>query len=68
MSGSIQDRGFKALLATQFLGAFNDNAFKFVIAMIAVDQYVTQTGGTKYLSLSGAALIIPFLLSNTSRY
>jgi len=59
---TIKRKGFKALLVTQFLGAFNDNAFKFVISLLAVDLFVRQTGGTEYLSISGAIFILPFLL------
>jgi len=61
---SVQKNGFNALLTTQFLGAFNDNAFKFVIAALTVDM-VEQTGGTFYLALSGAVFILPFLLFST---
>ncbi len=57
--------GFKALLATQFLGAFNDNAFKFVIAALVVDMMDASGGGTLYLALSGAVFILPFLLFST---
>jgi len=61
MKTSFDQKGFNALLFTQFLGAFNDNAFKLVIAFIAVDQF----GGTLFLSLSGAIFILPFLLFST---
>jgi len=65
MSGNFKDRGFKALLTTQFLGAFNDNAFKFVIAALVVDLIDQSNGGTLYLALSGAIFILPFLLFAT---
>ncbi|MCK5581310.1 MAG: MFS transporter [Candidatus Omnitrophica bacterium] len=65
MKLSPQKKGFVALLATQFLGAFNDNAFKLVIAFIAINQFVSETGGTLYLSLSGAIFLLPFLLFST---
>ncbi len=57
--------GFYALIITQFLGAFNDNAFKLVIAFIAVDQFVQQQSGALYLSLSGMVFVLPFLLFST---
>lgn len=58
----IKSRGFKALMATQFLGALNDNAFKFFITAIIVDK-IDQ--GTLYLALCGAVFILPFLLFST---
>ena len=53
--------GFKALLVTQFLGAFNDNAFKLVVAFIAVDKFVTESGGGFFLALTGILFTLPFL-------
>ena len=57
--------GYRVLLATQFLGAFNDNAFRFVIAAIIVDLVDQTQGGTIYLALSGAIFILPFLVFST---
>ncbi len=60
---SLKSNGFKALLITQFLGAFNDNAFKLVISLLAVNLFADQPGGgTQYVALAGAMLVIPFLL------
>ena len=61
----MKSMGFRALLATQFLGAFNDNAFKLVISLIAVNQFANAQGGTIFLSLSGVLLVLPFLLFST---
>ncbi len=57
--------GFRALLVTQFLGAFNDNVIKFVIAMIAVDSLLGKSEAEKFLALIGGVFIIPFLLFST---
>ena len=57
--------GFNALLATQFLGAFNDNAFKLVIAFFAIDQFVTKSGGSLFLSLAGILFSLPYFLFST---
>src|SRR5213594_3471869 len=61
-SGSYRDllnsRGFQCFLWTQFLGALNDNVFKILVSMLAVDA----AGGARYLSLCGAVFILPFLL------
>jgi len=57
--------GFRALLLTQFLGAFNDNAFKLVISLFAVNVLVGETGGTEYVSLAGVVFVLPYLLFST---
>jgi len=56
-----RNRSFLALTATQFLGAFNDNAFKQLIALIAVDQTL-KAGGVSIQALAMAVFTIPFLL------
>jgi len=58
-------KGFRALLVTQFFGAFNDNAFKLVVSLFAINVFVKQSGGTAYLSLPAAIFILPFLLFST---
>jgi len=58
-------KGFRALLITQFLGAFNDNAFKLVISLFALERFITKSGGTEYLSIAGAVFITPFILFST---
>lgn len=56
---------FLSLLVTQFLGAFNDNAFKLVIAFFTIDKFAGEDGGALFLSLTGAVFIVPFLLFST---
>ncbi len=64
--GSYRDllsvEGFRALLATQFLGAFNDNLFKIVVSLLAVKVGAGRDGGAGYLALAGALFIAPYLL------
>src|SRR5713226_4406050 len=57
----LRHRGFRALLSAQLLGAFNDNVFKMVVSLLAVD---TASGGHAggYLSLVGAIFMAPYLL------
>jgi len=59
-SARPSDRGFWALIATQFQGAFNDNAFK-VIVIFLIPQLVKETD---YPTTALAFLLfnIPFLL------
>jgi acyl-[acyl-carrier-protein]-phospholipid O-acyltransferase/long-chain-fatty-acid--[acyl-carrier-protein] ligase len=53
--------GFRYLLLAQFLGAFNDNVFRMVVAMVALNL-VEAGGGSKYVSLVGAVFILPYLI------
>jgi MFS family permease len=54
-------KGFQSFLWTQFLGAFNDNLFKIVVSMLAVQMAAGSAAG-RNLSLVGAIFILPFLL------
>ncbi len=56
----LKSLGFQSFLWTQFLGAFNDNVFKIVLSMIAVNMAGSSGGG--YVSLVGAVFILPFFL------
>lgn len=60
--GLLKSFGFQSFLWTQFLGAFNDNAFKIVLSMIAVNMALDHRGGSAYVSLVGAIFILPFFL------
>ncbi|MBI5150569.1 MAG: MFS transporter [Candidatus Omnitrophica bacterium] len=65
MKNNTRKFGFQALLVTQFLEAFNDNALKVVVTFVAID-YFTQHGlGTFYVSLAGVVFILPFILFST---
>lgn len=58
----LKSFGFQAFLWTQFLGAFNDNLYKIVVALLAVHVATSAGGGSGYLSLVGAIFILPFFL------
>src|SRR5579872_6497994 len=58
----LRDRGFQAFLWTQFLGAFNDNVYKMIVSVGAVELAANQLLGARYLALAGAVFVIPFLL------
>ena len=49
------------LLLAQFLGAFNDNFYKIVVSMFAVNATVNTEHSGGALSLIGAIFILPFL-------
>lgn len=57
------DRSFRGLLATQLLGAFNDNVFKQAVLLIAV-AYADRAGlGGGPQAAATAVFSLPFLLS-----
>ena len=58
----FRNRGFQAFLWTQFLGAFNDNVYKMIVSVAAVELAANHALGSRYLAISGAVFVIPFLL------
>jgi acyl-[acyl-carrier-protein]-phospholipid O-acyltransferase/long-chain-fatty-acid--[acyl-carrier-protein] ligase len=57
-------RGFYALLWSQALGAFNDNAFKTLIALLAV-SFLPADKAAGLIALAGALFVLPFILFST---
>jgi acyl-[acyl-carrier-protein]-phospholipid O-acyltransferase / long-chain-fatty-acid--[acyl-carrier-protein] ligase len=57
----LKSKGFRSFLVTQFLGAFNDNAFKQVVILSMVSLLSGQEE-TRYVALAGALFTLPFLL------
>lgn len=57
----LKSFGFQSFLWTQFLGAFNDNVFKIVISMYAVNM-AGGGSGSRYVAMCGAVFILPFCL------
>lgn len=53
---------FNAFLATQFLGAFNDNVFKQAVLLLAVAAYVQGVVAMNFQAIVQAAFALPFLL------
>ncbi len=58
----LRDGGFQAFLWTQFLGAFNDNVYKMIVSVGAVELTADRILGARYLALAGAVFVLPFLL------
>ncbi|MBI2181789.1 MAG: MFS transporter [Deltaproteobacteria bacterium] len=58
----LKNRGFFCFFWTQFLGAFNDNFYKIIITLIALDVPAAAGGGKQYIPLIGGLFILPFLL------
>lgn len=59
------NNGFNALVATQFLDAFNDNAFKLLVSILAISHFTANGQGVKLLSLASIVFILPFILFST---
>lgn len=74
MLGLLKNRSFASLLATQFLGAFNDNAFKQLVLLLAVSAatvdavpWVAESGfalsdGASMQWLPATLFALPFVL------
>ena len=58
----LKSGGFQAFLWTQFLGAYNDNVYRILVSLLAVDIGARAGKGSVYLSLAGVVFIVPFLL------
>src|SRR5579863_1133858 len=58
----LKNGGFQAFLWTQFLGAFNDNAYRLIVSLRAVDIVAQKDQSGKYLALAGAIFVLPSLL------
>lgn len=61
-AGLFRDGGFQAFLWTQFLGAFNDNVYKMIVSILAVEIAANAALGAHYLGLANAVFMIPFFL------
>ena len=55
---TLQYPGLKSFLWTQFLGAFNDNVFKMIVTLLAIDALGLQRGA----AIVGAVFVAPFFL------
>jgi acyl-[acyl-carrier-protein]-phospholipid O-acyltransferase/long-chain-fatty-acid--[acyl-carrier-protein] ligase len=61
-SDTLKVPGFLPFFFTQFLGAFNDNFYKIIVTLVALDIPTGAGGGKHYIPLIGALFILPFLL------
>ena len=58
----LKDRGFFCFFCTQFLGAFNDNFYKIIVTLVALDIPAATGVGNQYIPLIGGLFILPFFL------
>jgi acyl-[acyl-carrier-protein]-phospholipid O-acyltransferase / long-chain-fatty-acid--[acyl-carrier-protein] ligase len=54
--------GFWSLIVTQFQGAFNDNALKFLVIYLIVERSFPSEVRDRFILLVGALFAIPFIL------
>ena len=54
--------GFWSLVVTQFQGAFNDNALKFLVIYLIVERNFPSAVRDRFILLVGALFAIPFIL------
>jgi acyl-[acyl-carrier-protein]-phospholipid O-acyltransferase/long-chain-fatty-acid--[acyl-carrier-protein] ligase len=54
--------GFWSLIATQFQGAFNDNALKFLVIYLIVERDFPSEVRDRFILIVGALFAIPFIL------
>lgn len=61
-SETLRHSGFRSLLITQFLGAFNDNVYLMAVSLLAGDIGVSSGEASRYVSLVGGIFILPYFL------
>lgn len=59
---SLSNPRWLSFLGAQFLGAFNDNAFKLVVSMASLSMIAEAAAQQSYLAMTSALAILPFLL------
>ena len=62
----LRGRSFWSLIVTQFLGAFNDNAFKIVVMLFVSRRLIAAEGGAKYLCGATAVFAIAYIIFSSS--
>jgi acyl-[acyl-carrier-protein]-phospholipid O-acyltransferase / long-chain-fatty-acid--[acyl-carrier-protein] ligase len=58
----LKGRSYWALIVTQFLGAFNDNAYKMIVLLFVSAGMVSTKGGAKFTSGSTATFAVAYIL------
>jgi len=62
-TGLLRQRRFLPFFLTQFLGAFNDNVYKFALTLFLTYQVARESGDDKLLTnLAAGLFILPFFL------
>ena len=61
VTGGLSSRSFLGFLATQFLGAVNDNMFRWLVVPIG-KQLIPEENAAVALSAGLACFVLPFIL------
>lgn len=62
MALGLKTRGFASYLSTQFLGAFNDNAFRFTVIFVIQGQAMDEALEGRWFGLAQLLFALPFIL------
>lgn len=62
MKQTCGSRSFKSLMITQFIGAFNDNAFKIIVSFLAIKLLVSPQDASQFISLLSFIFILPYVI------
>src|ERR1039458_9611065 len=62
MKENCKSGSFKALLITQFIGAFVDNLLKVVISLYAIRILSSSQAASRYVSIVGVLFVLPFII------
>lgn len=65
-SDGLRSKSFWGLVLAQFLGAFNDNAYKMIVMIVVSYGIRASEGGAFYLALSTGVFSIAFILFSSS--
>lgn len=60
--GLLRHRGFSSFLLTQFLGAWNDNAYKITVSLMTVMLIADPRQNSAYIATAGLLFVLPFVL------
>jgi len=59
---TCRSASFKALVTTQFLGAFSDNLFKIIVSFYAIQVLLSAGEVARFVSIIGILFILPFVV------
>ena len=65
-AASESQRGFWALIATQFQGAFSDNVLRYLLLGIVVGTGISEDSGNRLVSVVMVLFSLPFILFSMS--
>ena len=58
----IRDKGFGWMLVTQFLGALNDNVYRFIVTFYVIRHAASESDQNLYVNLIAALFVVPYLI------